>query len=101
MGVERTACVLQGVDSNFDTDGFRVIMDWVERESGVGYRDNEVATRAHRVIADHARAVSFLIAEGVVPSNEGRGYICRRLLRRAIQQASGSGSTASTGCRPS
>jgi alanyl-tRNA synthetase len=87
MGVERTACVLQGVDSNFDTDGFRVIMDWVERESGVGYRDNDVATRAHRVIADHARAVSFLIAEGVVPSNEGRGYICRRLLRRAIQQA--------------
>src|SRR5690242_3885009 len=87
MGVERTACVLQGVDSNFDTDGFRVIMDWVEQESGVGYRDNEVATRAHRVIADHARAVSFLIAEGVVPSNEGRGYICRRLLRRAIQQA--------------
>jgi alanyl-tRNA synthetase len=87
MGVERTACVLQGVGSNFDTDGFRVIMDWVERESGVGYRDNEVATRAHRVIADHARAVSFLIAEGVVPSNEGRGYICRRLLRRAIQHA--------------
>ena len=87
MGVERTAMVLQDVDSNFDTDGFRVIMDWVERESGVGYRDNEVATRAHRVIADHGRAVSFLIAEGVVPSNEGRGYICRRLLRRAIQHA--------------
>jgi alanyl-tRNA synthetase len=87
MGVERTAMVLQDVDSNFDTDGFRVIMDWVERESGVGYRDNEVATRAHRVIADHGRAVSFLIAEGVVPSNEGRGYICRRLLPRAIQHA--------------
>jgi alanyl-tRNA synthetase len=87
MGLERTAMVLQDVDSNFDTDGFRVIMDWVERESGVGYRDNAVATRAHRVIADHGRAVSFLIAEGVVPSNEGRGYICRRLLRRAIQHA--------------
>ena len=87
MGVERTAMVLQDVDSNFDTDGFRVIMDWVERESGVAYRDNEVATRAHRVIADHGRAVSFLIAEGVVPANEGRGYICRRLLRRAIQHA--------------
>ena len=87
MGVERTACVLQGVDSVFDTDGFRVIMDWVEAESGVGYRDSEVATRAHRVIADHGRAVCFLIAEGVEPSNEGRGYICRRLLRRAIYQA--------------
>jgi len=88
MGLERTACVLQGVDSNFDTDGFRVIMDWVERESGVGYHDSEAATKAHRVLADHGRAVSFLIAEGVVPSNEGRGYICRRLLRRAIQHAS-------------
>ena len=87
MGVERTACVLQGVGSNYDTDGFRVIMDWIERESGVGYNDSPLATRAHRVIADHCRAVSFLIAEGIVPSNEGRGYICRRLLRRAVQQA--------------
>jgi alanyl-tRNA synthetase len=87
MGVERTACVLQGVDSNFDTDGFKVIMDWVEAQSGVGYRDSPVATRAHRVIADHARAVTFLIAEGIEPSNEGRGYITRRLLRRAIYQA--------------
>jgi alanyl-tRNA synthetase len=87
MGVERTACVLQGVGSVFDTDGFKVIMDWVEQESGVGYHDSDVATRAHRVLADHARAVSFLIAEGVEPSNEGRGYICRRLLRRAIYQA--------------
>jgi alanyl-tRNA synthetase len=87
MGVERTACVLQDVGSVFDTDGFRVIMDWVEEQSGVGYHDSDVATRAHRVIADHARAVSFLIAEGVEPSNEGRGYITRRLLRRAIYQA--------------
>src|SRR3954449_3873128 len=87
MGVERTACVLQNVGSNYDTDGFRVIMDWIARESGVGYRDTPVTTKAHRVIADHARAVSFLIAEGIVPSNEGRGYICRRLLRRAIQHA--------------
>jgi alanyl-tRNA synthetase len=85
-GVERTACVLQDVGSVFDTDGFRLIMDWVETESGVGYHDSEIATRAHRVLADHARAVSFLIAEGIEPSNEGRGYICRRLLRRAIYQ---------------
>jgi len=87
MGVERTACVLQEVDSNFDTDGFRVIMDWVEKQSGVGYHDSDLATRAHRVLADHGRAVTFLIAEGIAPSNEGRGYICRRLLRRAIYQA--------------
>ncbi|MBA3843240.1 MAG: alanine--tRNA ligase [Actinobacteria bacterium] len=87
MGLERTAMVLQDADSNYDTDGFGVIMDWIEQQSGVAYEDSEVSRRAHRVIADHGRAVSFLIAEGVVPSNEGRGYICRRLLRRAIQHA--------------
>jgi alanyl-tRNA synthetase len=86
-GVERTACVLQDVSSVFDTDGFRVIMDWIERESGVPYERDDVSRRAHRVLADHGRAASFLIAEGVEPSNEGRGYICRRLLRRAIYQA--------------
>jgi alanyl-tRNA synthetase len=87
MGVERTACVLQGVDSVFDTDGFQLIMQWVADQSGVAYNDSEVSQRAHRVLADHGRAVSFLIAEGIEPSNEGRGYICRRLLRRAIYQA--------------
>ncbi len=87
LGLERTMCVVQGVDSVFDTDGFRVIMDWIADQSGVAYRDSEVSQRAHRVLADHLRAVTFLVAEGVVPSNEGRGYICRRLLRRAIQQA--------------
>ncbi len=87
LGLERTMCVVQGVDSVFDTDGFRVIMDWIAEQSGVAYRDSEVSQRAHRVLADHLRAVTFLVAEGVVPSNEGRGYICRRLLRRAILQA--------------
>ncbi len=87
MGIERTATVLQQVDSVFDTDGFREIMDWIEAESGVAYQDSDVSRRAHRVLADHGRAASFLIAEGVEPSNEGRGYICRRLLRRAIHQA--------------
>jgi alanyl-tRNA synthetase len=86
-GIERTACVLQDVSSVFDTDGFREIMDWIEAESGVPYRDSEVSLRAHRVLADHGRAASFLVAEGIEPSNEGRGYICRRLLRRAIHQA--------------
>ena len=74
--------------SVFDTDGFRQIMDWIEAESGVPYRESEISLRAHRVLADHGRAASFLIAEGIEPSNEGRGYICRRLLRRAIHQAS-------------
>jgi alanyl-tRNA synthetase len=87
MGLERTDCVLQDVDSVFDTDGFRRIMDWIEAESGTPYHGSEVSLRAHRVLADHGRAASFLIAEGVEPSNEGRGYICRRLLRRAIHQA--------------
>jgi alanyl-tRNA synthetase len=87
MGIERTALVLQDVDSVFDTDGFREIMDWVERESGVAYEDSDVSRRAHRILADHGRGASFLIAEGIEPSNEGRGYICRRLLRRAIHQA--------------
>ena len=86
-GLERLACVLQDVSSVFDTDGFREIMEWIEAESGVPYRESEVSLRAHRVLADHGRAASFLIAEGIEPSNEGRGYICRRLLRRAIHQA--------------
>ena len=85
LGLERTMCVVQEVDSVFDTDGFRVVMDWIAEQSGVAYRDSEVSQRAHRVLADHLRAVTFLVAEGVLPSNEGRGYICRRLLRRAIQ----------------
>jgi alanyl-tRNA synthetase len=85
LGLERTAMVLQDADSVFDTDGFRLIMDWVEQESGVAYGDSDVATKAHRVLADHARAMAFLVAEGVTPSNEGRGYICRRIIRRAVQ----------------
>jgi alanyl-tRNA synthetase len=85
LGLERGTCVIQDVGSVFDTDGFRLIMDWVEAESGVGYGESPVATKAHRVLADHGRAMSFLIADGVAPSNEGRGYICRRIIRRAVQ----------------
>jgi len=85
LGVERGACLLQEVGSVFDTDGFRLIMDWVEAESGAAYGSTGVATKAHRVLADHGRAMSFLIADGVTPSNEGRGYICRRIIRRAVQ----------------
>jgi alanyl-tRNA synthetase len=85
LGIERGACLLQEVGSVFDTDGFRLIMDWVEKESGAAYGESPVATKAHRVLADHGRAMSFLIADGVTPSNEGRGYICRRIIRRAVQ----------------
>ena len=87
MGLERTAMVLQGVDSIFDTDGFRLIMDWIERESGVAYGTSAEANKAHRVITDHMRGATFLIAEGVTPSNEARGYVLRRLIRRAVVQA--------------
>jgi alanyl-tRNA synthetase len=85
LGLERGAMLLQGVDSIFDTDGYREIMEWVAAESGVRYGDSPQATKAHRVLADHGRAMTFLIADGVTPSNEGRGYIVRRLIRRAVQ----------------
>jgi alanyl-tRNA synthetase len=87
MGLERGAMLLQGAESIFDTDGFRLIMDWIERESGVAYGASPVATKAHRVLCDHGRGTTFLIAEGVVPSNEGRGYVLRRLIRRSVVQA--------------
>ena len=86
LGLERGAMLLQAVDSIFDTDGYQAIMRWVAEESGVKYGDSELATKAHRVLADHGRAMVFLIAEGITPSNEGRGYIVRRLIRRAVQQ---------------
>jgi alanyl-tRNA synthetase len=87
MGLERTAMVLQEVDSIFDTDGFQLIMDWIGRESGVAYGTSPEANKAHRVLTDHMRGATFLIAEGVVPSNEARGYVLRRLIRRAVVQA--------------
>jgi len=88
LGLERGAMLLQDVGSIFDTDGYQAIMRWVAEESGVAYGDSEQATKAHRVLADHGRAMVFLIAEGITPSNEGRGYIVRRLIRRAVQQGS-------------
>jgi alanyl-tRNA synthetase len=85
MGLERGAMLLQDAGSIFDTDGFRLIMDWIERESGVAYGSSLEATKAHRVLSDHGRGMTFLVAEGVTPSNEGRGYVLRRLIRRAVQ----------------
>ncbi len=82
-GLERIASVLQGVKSNYDTDLFRNLIRFTEQHAGKRYGDNEDDDLAFRVIADHSRAISFLIADGVQPSNDGRGYVLRRVLRRA------------------
>src|SRR5689334_3615559 len=87
MGVERTAAVLQNVMSVYETDGYQAIMRWIAGESGVAYGDSPEATKAHRILADHGRGMTFLAADGVAPSNEGRGYVMRRIVRRAVQQA--------------
>ncbi len=87
LGLERGAMLLQGVDSVFETDGYQLIMEWVAAESGVRYGQSETATKAHRVLADHGRAMTFLAADGVKPSNLGRGYVLRRIIRRAVHQA--------------
>ena len=87
MGLERGAMLLQDVPTIFDTDGFRLIMDWIERESGVAYGVSPDGDKAHRVLCDHGRGMTFLAAEGITPSNEGRGYVLRRLIRRAVTQA--------------
>jgi alanyl-tRNA synthetase len=87
LGLERTASIQQGVISVYETDGYQAIMDWIEAESGVGWQSSEKATKAHRIIADHGRGMTFLVADGVTPSNEGRGYVLRRVIRRAVQQA--------------
>jgi alanyl-tRNA synthetase len=87
MGLERLAAIMQDVRSVYETDGYQAIMAWIEQESGVAWNANEVATKAHRVLADHGRGMTFLVADGVTPTNEGRGYVLRRIIRRAVQQA--------------
>ncbi len=87
LGVERGARILQQVPSVYDTDGYQLIMEWIAAESGVAYGDSAEATKAHRILADHGRGMTFLIGDGVTPSNEGRGYVLRRVIRRAVAQA--------------
>jgi len=87
LGLERGARILQQADSVYDTDGYQQIMSWIAEESGVAHGDSGEATKAHRILADHGRGLTFLASEGIVPSNEGRGYVMRRIARRAVQQA--------------
>jgi alanyl-tRNA synthetase len=86
MGLDRMAAILQDVPSVFDVDHVRPLIDLAEELSGHKYDESEPVTRAMRIVADHSRGAAFLIADGVVPSNEDRGYILRRIMRRAIQQ---------------
>lgn len=85
MGLERLAAVVQGVYSNFETDLFQPIIQKVASISGTEYGSRPKTDLALRVIADHARAVTFALSDGVLPSNEGRGYVIRRVLRRAAR----------------
>ncbi|MCE2557316.1 MAG: alanine--tRNA ligase [Acidobacteria bacterium] len=82
-GLERVAAVLQGLESNYDTDLFGPVLEAVAGEAGREYGGDLEADVSMRVVADHLRAVGFLLADGVLPSNEGRGYVLRRILRRA------------------
>jgi alanyl-tRNA synthetase len=85
LGLERMACILQGVDSVFETDLFRHLID--ATASALGHAPEEKTAASFRVIADHLRSSAFLIADGVLPSNEGRGYVLRRIMRRAMRHA--------------
>ena len=84
MGLERTAAVLMGFESPFETDVFQPIVSAIESLAGVRYKQGEPTDTAIRLIADHIRAATFAIADGVIPQNEGRGYVLRRIVRRAI-----------------
>ncbi|HWI95333.1 MAG TPA: alanine--tRNA ligase [Solirubrobacterales bacterium] len=86
MGLDRMAAILQDVPSVYETDLIRPLIDLAEEISGRSYSEGGAVTRAMRIVADHSRGSAFLIADGVVPSNEDRGYILRRIMRRAIQQ---------------
>ena len=84
MGLERMAAIMQGVQSNYETDVMRDLIAVGERLSGKEYKADAADDLSLRIVADHSRSVTFMIADGILPSNEGRGYVLRRLLRRAV-----------------
>src|SRR5690242_11856529 len=86
LGVERMAAILQDVPSVFETQHFRPMIELGEQLSGRKYGEDDRVTRALRILADHGRGMTFLMSDGVVPSNEDRGYVLRRIMRRAVQQ---------------
>ena len=85
MGLERVACILQDVDTIFEIDGLQVILDKVCHMSGVRYGSHPDQDTSIRIITDHIRSITFMIGDGILPGNEGRGYVLRRLLRRAAR----------------
>lgn len=85
MGLERVASIMQGVETNFESDLLRALIDKAAGLCGVPYKQSEHEDISLKIIADHSRAVTFLINDGVLPGNEGRGYVLRRLLRRAVR----------------
>ncbi|MCK5913545.1 MAG: alanine--tRNA ligase, partial [Desulfuromusa sp.] len=87
MGLERLTTVMQGVQSNYDTDIIRKIIAYIEELSGKTYGNSEEDDVSMRVMTDHSRATAYLIADGILPSNEGRGYVLRRIMRRAMRHA--------------
>ena len=86
MGLERIAAIMQGVDNNYDTDVLRSLVAVGEKLADVTYKQDAKVDMSLRIMADHSRAVTFMIADGILPSNEGRGYVLRRLLRRAVMK---------------
>jgi alanyl-tRNA synthetase len=85
MGLERLAAVAQGVYSNYDSDLFKPLLAAISKRAGRRYGEQDSVDRSMRVIADHLRAITFMITDGILPSNEGRGYVLRRILRRAAR----------------
>ncbi|MEM1483283.1 alanine--tRNA ligase [Oscillospiraceae bacterium PP1C4] len=85
MGLERLACIMQGVNNLFEVDTVQNIMNHIAKTAGVTYHDNDKTDVSLRVITDHIRSTTFMVSDGILPQNEGRGYVLRRLLRRAAR----------------